>query len=380
MWIEKYRPSNLEGIIGNRTAVEAIRTFNWKKPMLIHGGLGIGKTTLVNAIATEMNFEVVEVDNDNIEQASSIASTSSLYGGRKLVLIENVEDISDMKKVVGFLETTKCPTVLTTSDAKSKKLKTIKTMCFDVQLRRPQAATIANYLEVICKKEGIKSGKDVLMKIAENSRGDLRIALTDLETIAKGRQTVKENDLDVLYSRDVEVDIYKTLSVIFGGEDISEVVESTWSLDEEPRNTIFWIEENVPTVIHEPGPLSKAFHFLSRADMFLGRIMRRQYWGFLRYANALMTAGVNTSKEKTTYAMYKFPSYFASLGRSKGERNAAVKTAGKLKARIHSSNNTIIREDVPLLRLLLKKNKVDEETLKKEYTLSDEELAYIKGS
>lgn len=380
MWAEKYKPKKLEEVIGNKTAVEAIKNFDWKKPLLLYGGLGVGKTALIEAIAGEINFDIIELDESNMEQASSIAETSSLYGRKKLVVVDNVDKISDIKKVAYLLEVTKNPTILTTTDPKSKRLKTIKTMCFEVQLRRQQSVTIANYLEEICKKEKTKADKDLLLEIADNSKGDIRIALTDLETIAKGRNSITKKDLEVLYSRDVESDIYKTLNVIFSSKDLNEVVGSTWNLDEELRNVIFWIEENAISLIQEVKPLSNAFYFLSRADIFLGRIIRRQYWGFLRYANTLMTAGVNISKEKIKYSMYKFPSYFIRMGASKSDRNMATSISKKLHLKIHASNRTIIKEDIPLLKNLLKKNKVDEETLKNEYLLSNEELAYFKES
>ncbi|MBM3309609.1 MAG: hypothetical protein FJY77_05075, partial [Candidatus Altiarchaeales archaeon] len=331
-------------------------------------------------IALEKNFEIVELDDTNMEQALSIGETSSLYGNRKLILIENVDTAADIKKVTTFLEKTKNPTVLTTADFKSKRLKTIKNMCFEVQLRRPQAATIANHLKEICRKESITAEEGVLLTIANNSKGDLRVAITDLETTAKDRKHIREKDLEVLYQRDVEGDIYKALSVIYSGKDINEVVESTWDLNEEPKNVIYWIEENTPNVIQEPIPLSNAFHFLSKADVFLGRIMRRQYWGFLRYANALMTAGVNASKEKVRYAMYRFPSYFMKMGSSKGDRNMADNIGEKMKARIHASKKTIAKEDIPMFRILLKKGKIDAENLTQEYQLSEEEIAYIGES
>ena len=66
-WTEKYKPKNLEGVIGNRTAIDALRNFNWKKPLLVYGGPGVGKSALVNAIASEKNFNLVELSDENME-------------------------------------------------------------------------------------------------------------------------------------------------------------------------------------------------------------------------------------------------------------------------------------------------------------------------
>jgi replication factor C large subunit len=378
MWTEKHKPKTLDEFIGNKTAVDSIRKFDWKKPLLVHGAAGVGKSALVETLASEMNFDMVEVDDSNIDQIDAIAQTSGLYGNRKLVVIDNVDSVPDVKKVTAFLEKTRNPTVLITSDPKSKRLKTLKTLCAEIQMRRPQAASIAARLAEILKTEGVSADKELLLEVAERSNGDVRVALIDMEVLAKGRSSISKNDLEVLYARDVEGDIYKTLGLVFNGKKLDEVVGSTWDLDEEPRNVIFWIEENVPGVIQEPGPMAKAFHFLSRADVFLGRILRRQYWGFLRYANSLMTAGVNVSKEKPRYAMYRFPSFFMKMSSSRGGRSMTSSLGAKMKPRIHVSNNSIFRDYVPLFRTLLKHKKVDESSLKLEYALSDEELDYIK--
>jgi len=380
MWTEKYRPRRLDEVVGNKTAVEALKNFNWKKPLLLHGAAGTGKTSIINAVAIEKGFEPVEVNEENIGSADAVGETSSIYGGRRLIVIEDVDQLSETKKVAEFLEKTRNPTILTATDSKSKKLKALKGLCIEVQLRRPQPATIANYLGEICGHEKVKADKEVLLSIAKNCGGNMMTALIDLETLSKGRHSITVKELGEIYGRDVEGDIYKTLGEIFNGKDIKEVVASTWNVDDELRNIIFWVDENTPHIIQEAKPLSRAFHFLSRADVFLGRIMRRQYWGFLRYANALMTAGVNTSKEKTRYAMYRFPGYFAALGRTKAERNMAKGISDKLCARIHSSKATIIKEDIPLLKTLVKKGRVDEGTLAAEYQLSSQEIEYLKDA
>ena len=63
MWIEKYKPRTFDGIIGNAAVIKYIKEYKWKRPLLIYGSTGVGKTVLAEAIANEFNFELVEITN-----------------------------------------------------------------------------------------------------------------------------------------------------------------------------------------------------------------------------------------------------------------------------------------------------------------------------
>jgi replication factor C large subunit len=380
MWTEKYRPKRLDELFGNKNAVEEVRKFDWKRTLLIHGGAGVGKTALVEALASELELELVELDADNVGEAAAIASTGSLYGRERLVLVDNADKFPDMRKLAAFMEDSMVKVVLTTTDVKSKRLVTIKKMCHEVQLRRQQPAAIAGRLDAICRSENVSADKEALLAIAGNSGGDIRSAITDLETASTGKKNVTKKDVEGLYERDAKGDIYKTLGVVFNGRDINEIVGSTWDLDSEPRNTIFWIEENAPNLIHGVKQLSSALRWISRAETFLTRAEGSRYWGFWRYANALMTAGVNASIDKHSYSMYRFPSYFMAMSRSKPDRAFAKGIGGKIGGKVHESSLNAARDYVPLFRILLKKSGLNPDALKREYMLSDEEMEYLTGS
>ncbi|MFH1404020.1 MAG: hypothetical protein ABIH11_07115 [Candidatus Altiarchaeota archaeon] len=360
-----------------KTAVDYVRKWDGE-PLIVYGGSGSGKSLLAQLTAVEKGWDMIEVDDSNINEAESIASTSSLYGGRRLVIIEDVDLIRDIKKISEFVASTKSPVLMTTQDYGSKRLSTLKRKCLGLQLRKPMVSSVVKHLQGICAAEGLDVDKSVLEAIAKNAKCDLRASVNDLETLGKGRKAIREEDLDVLAKRDIESDIYRALSVIFGGKDIREVVESTWNIQEQPRDVIWWVDENVPYMYVDGKSVSESMEKLSRADVFLGRIMNRQYWGFLRYANALMTAGVNNSRpDKTNYSQYRFPSYFAALGRTKGVRNIEKSISEKLSPTLHASRRVISQEYIPLLKLLLKKRIVESDEVKEFFRLEDEEVEHL---
>ena len=82
MWTVKHKPESLDEFVG-KACVEFIKKWDGK-PLIVYGGPGIGKSLIAELIAKENNWDLIEVSDDNIENAVEISSTSSLYGGKKL--------------------------------------------------------------------------------------------------------------------------------------------------------------------------------------------------------------------------------------------------------------------------------------------------------
>jgi replication factor C large subunit len=270
------------------------------------------------------------------------------------------------------------PLILITSDFKSKKLATVKKRCQKVQIRKHTSSSVAKLLRGICEKEGVDVEDEILKRIAENASGDIRAAINDLETLAKGKNKIIESDMELIKERDKTSDIYKALSAILIKRDLQKAIRSTYNLNEQPQNVLLWIDENLPKVVKGKEELSQAYKYLSRADIFLGRITRRQYWGFLRYANPLMTGGVNISRgDKVGFAMYQFPFYIIRMGQTKKERNLKKNIGLKLSGEFHCSSKVVAGEYIPLLRTLIKNNKIDVGELAERFRLDDDEVGYL---
>jgi replication factor C large subunit len=78
---------------------------------------------------------------------------------------------------------------------------------------------------------------------------------------------------------------------------------------------MLWIDENMPYEFKDKGDLIRGYEKLARADVFMGRVGRRQYYRFWAYAGDMMSSGVNISRRSETgsYERFRFPMYLAKM-------------------------------------------------------------------
>jgi len=396
-WSEKYRPDCIDGIIGNPAAIQEAIAWGkqWetkppkKKGLLIYGNVGTGKTCLANALCEHFGWEVLEMNASDkrsqevIETIAGIGSqTRTLSGGRRAVVVEEIEGLSGVADrgastaLAKVIKEANAPLILTCNDIENKKLSGLKVYCEQVQLKRMAPGHIVKRLKDILDKEGI-AVEDIiaLQKIADNSDGDLRSAINDLQALAQGETSINAKSV-FLEQRDRPIDVYKALQRIFKCNDYSECRKIIWDLDEEPRNFIAWLDENIPVEYQTVSERAKAFGQLSRADVFLGRVTNRQYWGFLRYVNDLMTVGICFSKEKQNFALnrYNFPSIIWKMGSTRSKRAKEGTIAAKVSPIVHDSKRQIISGYLPLVKRVYDKNpKLGAEMISK-FDLNPEEM------
>jgi len=363
MFNEEYRPRGFSEIHGqNKPLKDIIAWINtWprsKKALLIHGPSGIGKTISIYVLKEEMNLDLIELNTSDVRDAETIArvvgnaaSSQALFSGRKIILVDEVDNIkgrSDqggMKALAKVIDETHNPIILIANDP-YKLPASIRNRVDTIRYNTLRSASIRNRLRQIADMEGITASDEQLDMIAERSGGDLRASINDLESM--GGQ-VSEEGIGNLSIRDSENSIFEGLTAVFKQKSL-ESRKTFFDVDKPPDEIIFWIDENMPKIYH-PSDVPCAYNYLSRADVFLGRVRRRQYYRFWAYAMDLMTGGVSVCHhEKASFAKYEPPSYFRYLGRTKAKRNLTKDMLRKIGAKTHSSSYDA-RAYVPLLEL-----------------------------
>ncbi len=401
LWTYKYRPKRLDDIIGNEQAKQIVRAWAeaWKnnkpqKPLLLYGPPGVGKTATAYAVASEYGWDLIEMnasdtrDRKTVEKVLGAASEAvSLFGGRKLILIDEVdglspkEDAGGVRAIVEILQRSKNPVILTANDAWAPSVTPLHPYVRMVEYKRIPPNQLAAYLMKILDKEGIPYDRNAIFFLAKRESGDVRSALLDLQAVARYGLKITLDLVRDLGFRDREANIFEVLARIFKSQHVIRPFTLTATLDMDPDMFTYWIIENIPREYEDPEEIAEAFQWASRADIFNGRIIRRQYWGFLSYAQELLVNGVIVAKKKPyrKFTRYSYPTWIKLLSKYKERNKKRRELAAKLGKLFHLSRRRVILDVFPFLPLWFKKKEWAREIIRRA-RLTEEEVALILGT
>jgi len=409
-WAEKYRPRSLKQVVGNPTAVKELQAWadSWehrpaKKAVVLAGGPGVGKTSAALALAADMGWTPIEMNASDARTAERIRETATRgatqqtftvkgdfvtarEGGRKLIVLDEADNLfgnQDRGGAAQMSETvrqTAHPIVLIVNDYPefTRRSSAMKTLAKKIEFRGLQEETVASVLRRVCAAEGVEAEEDALRAIAKRAGGDLRSAINDLQSLALGRVRLAAADVNALGSRDSHADVWFVLREIFRSGDAARARKAKEELDESPEDLILWIDENLPGEYRDPDDLRRGLDALSRADLFLGRVRRRQHYRLWAFASDLMTAGVSAARRGPAAAgQLRFPLWLAKMGRSRGLRATKGSLGKKLGPILHQGSREFARETLPALRELMREDAELRVLLTAQAALEDREVAFL---
>ncbi len=411
-WTEKYRPKTLDDVVGNPAAMENLRKWAnvWasgipkKRALVLMGGPGIGKTTAVLALANEMGWQVIEMnasDTRNSEAIRAVATHGSLgetftdsgefvtskEGKRKLILLDEAdnifgkEDFGGVKAIGQTILETQQPIILIVNDwyALKKRSSVIQNNVATIGFMRPRASTIVSLLRSIAKAEAVDVQEEVLTKLAEKCGGDIRAAVKDLQSLAEGRTQVSVKDLSSVGERDHSLGMMKSVEAIFQTGNCKRSRDIASNMDEDPETLILWMDQNIPAVYREPADVHAAYEALSRADIFLGRVKRRQSYGLWGYAADMMTCGVSLAKSRDYrgYVRINFPLWLMKMSRSRAMRETRSNLAAKLGKMTHNSEKRVLQDILPYFKAMYAQDREFRLHMTRRLNLSEEEVGFL---
>jgi replication factor C large subunit len=398
-WTEKYRPLSLKNVLGNNKAVSELHEWaeSWEhgKPItravILYGPAGTGKTSAALALAREMDWDEVEMNASDVRTAGMIdriagpASKTGTFSGRKRLVIldeaDNLHGTADRGGASAMLKLVRGASqpVLLIANEYYEMEKPLRDAAKSIQFRSVRSVTIASALREICKAEGITCDPGAVELIAERAGGDLRSGVNDLQAAAEGLSVLKTEDVATA-ERDVKASIFKVLEVIFRGNNPVQALDASYTLDESPEDLVHWIDENLP-IAYQGVDLLGGFDTLSRADVFLGRVKRRQNYGLWRYAGFLMTGGIQASRtgRRSGYIAFRPPALWRRMGQSKKARNVRDSAAKKIGAHCHVSAGYARSELMDFIGMLLKSKKLAP-SVSAELDFNPDEIALLMES
>ena len=411
-WSEKYRPKRLADIAGNPKAVKELEDWarSWeagtpkKKAVVLIGEAGVGKTSAALALASDFGWTAIELNASDKRNAQAIRKVATMgamaetftdegeymtreKGGLKLIILDEADnlfgaqDSGGIGAIVDAIRRTVQPIVLIVNDyyGLTRRSSSIKSLVREIKFQRLDSRSVRNVLREICRSESVRVSDEIFEFVARSANGDLRSAVNDLEALALGRTELRDEDVKALGYRDPRNKTFDVLRDIFKSMDARRPRESARALDETPESLILWVDENLPVEYRRGDDLAAGFEALSRADIYLGRVSRRQHYGFWSYASDMMTAGVAMAKRErySGFTPYRFPLWLVRMSRSKAVRTVKRSLASKLMRRYHLSQQLALTDLVPYLRELFANDEELRGALTVELDLEGRELAHL---
>jgi replication factor C large subunit len=420
-WTEKYRPKILNDIIGNKKAIYELKIWakNWDKKIskyraiIIIGKPGIGKTSAAIALANEYKWSYIELNTSDVRNAINIKNIATMgainetfkengtflstkFHGRKLIILDeadnlyerkgidnqnNLSDKGGKKEIINTIKITNQPIILIVNNYYNLikgSGEVLKKLCKIIRFFPPYENQILEMLKKICIKEDIEINVEALRLISERCKGDIRSAINDLQAISLNNNNIDIESINVLGYRDREKIIFDVLRDIFKNNNFNSIKQNISNLDEDPNNIILWINENITKEYKKIEDIVKAYNSISKADLFLSKTYRRQYFGFWSYAIDIMCGGVSNAKSYNYHnEKYNFPLWLKKYKNQKSNifyRNSII---NKISKKCHISNNKSKLFILNYFIKLFKDNKNFALNMKEKLNLDEGEISYL---
>lgn len=397
LYTQKYAPTKSSDV-PQQKAVKILKEFilthkqQKKKAALIYGQAGTCKSSAVYAIANELNLEIIEVNASDFRNSEQLELTvgqaskqQSLFGTGKIILIDEVDGISGNKDrggvptLASIIAETKFPIVMTANDPWDSKFSMLRSKSVMIEFEPLDATTLFTTLKNVCDKEEISYDEVTLKTLCRRTGGDLRAALNDLHVLAADKKLTPEKLSQDLSRNKIET-MFNALIKILKSTDVNLAASALDDVEEDINHALLWLDENVSKEYTNPTELARAYDMLSKADVFLGRIRRRQHWRFLSYANVLMTAGVAAAKteKKNEFTKYAQPMRLLKIWQTNRKYAARKSIVEKLATETHTSTRKTLQSSLPFIQQTFQKNKEFATALSKTLKLEEEEVEWLR--
>jgi len=206
MWVEKYRPKNLDEVLDLKDIVESLKAF-MKHPktmphLMLAGIPGTGKTTLALCIARELfgdtwktfTLELNASDERGIDTVRDRVKDFSRYSRAAFGNVPFALIILDESDQMTSAAQTALRRIMETSSRTSrfilicnysgKIIEPIQSRCAIFRFSKLDHKAMVEHLQYIAKKENLTLSAQAAERLVDYSEGDLRHAINALQTAA----------------------------------------------------------------------------------------------------------------------------------------------------------------------------------------------------
>src|SRR5262245_8996451 len=345
MWTGKYRPRRFDELVGNLEArsqiIKWLNTWvNGKRPLLIIGPPGVGKTSFVHILSTEYDYDLIEMNasdsrtRDMLEsRILPVLNNTSLYGKRMLLFLDEVDGIYRRQDTGGIEFLTRIlkePTVpiILASNSRNQRIKELTKNCRVIEFHSIPLDLSEKLLDQILSREGLNlpiSEKDLILK---QSHGDIRSLLNLAQSAGAQYMTDKEqmSEIDIgpaVNAFFAETTLESAKNILARSD--SRYVDPRFGLspDDRRRDILYaFFTSIISSRTLDMNTKASLLEILSSIDIWIGRIFLNRNWKLLRYLDEMLINRIySISRNKgINYSQYSFiwPTIMQVISRSNG--------------------------------------------------------------
>ena len=385
MWSEKHRPQNISDMMGNEEARTAFVEWfaKWKKgtkPILLVGPPGIGKTTISNLAGKQFGYDMISLNASDVRTKSRITQVlTPVLGnitvlGRPMIFVDEVDgihgraDFGGAEALIKILKEPTIPIVLGANSDTSDKMKSIKKVVKTIYFRPLPPRLLRLCLENILKREGAKLSPGSLIKIIDESRGDIRSMINSAQAHVTGFNPPTERSFETL---DVEAGV----NAFFKANSIDEARSVIYSISINPREKINAFYSTIITSNLSKEESGKMLEVLSEADMLYGKIMKTQEWRLLRYLDEIL---LGLYKKGTSIRYSRYNLSWPLLNRLRWDGRTIKALVSALAKNMHVSKSTFATFYFPYILFMIKNKQLDLELEENYSEIIEKEIERLK--
>jgi DNA polymerase III delta prime subunit len=225
LWVEKYRPNNLDTYIGNDQLKSKVKVYleSGDLPhLLLFGKAGTGKTTLAKLLVNNIECDYLYInasDENNVETVrSKVKNFASTMGFKdyKVIILDECDYITPNAQAAlrNLMETFSkhCRFILTCNFVE-RIIDPIQSRCQTFQVIPPDRKEVAMHLSGILQKEQIEAKVDDIVLLVNSGYPDIRRVINSAQRqsvegeLVIDKQSIVENDyklklLEILKKQD----------------------------------------------------------------------------------------------------------------------------------------------------------------------------------
>lgn len=322
MFTTVYRPTNLTEFIGNKNIIQPFVKWllEWNendkknKCALVSGLCGIGKDLIVDLILSEYNCNKIELNQDDEIEKDYIHNTIKIKktfdNKQNVLVITDIDSSSELGFITDLIKNSKIPIICICNNRYEQSIKPIVNYSLDIKMMKPTYQEVYVLLYKVVIAEKIKIKESMLRELYEQSNGDIRFILNNLQLNLFAKSLKTKNNSKNIQSANVFETTGKLMSM-------DDTIDSKYDT--------FWLSNNLHPLMVQENYINNTFNVsneykksynlaysadaLSDSDLFATEVNMTN-WEFESYV-ALSTINATSKCNKKT--MIKFPQYLGKI-------------------------------------------------------------------